>query len=219
MAFGLSHLNGIIGAMWKGYWGGDKIQLISGWGGKSKVVEFVPDQIMETPANVVAYAIPGADVQSVTIQLGQLLGADAISLRTFREKHPWIGDPDDEANSVDEEKLERAVFEAVVSQTASGSLPLTYLAKLERHRKSTGDIFEAIEAANVEVQEEQAAIPPAPPAGMGAPPEIMPGLAAGPEQMAGVTQDPNAQPALEAPIAPTEGQQGLSSLVNALKAG
>lgn len=217
MSFGLSHLNGIIGEMWKGYWGKDKIELISGWGGKSKVIEFVPEKVMETKANVVAYAIPGADVQSVTIQLGQLLGADAISLRTFREKHPWIGDADDEGQVVDEEKLERAVFEAVISQTSAGTLPLTYLAKLERHRKATGDIFEAIEAANKEIQEEQAAIPQETPEGMGAPPEVMPGLAAGPDQMAGVTGPPPA--AMSPEIAPTEGQQGLSSLIGALKAG
>jgi hypothetical protein len=222
MSFGLSYLNGIIGEMWKGYWGADKIELISGWGGKSKVVEFVPEKIMETKANVVAYAIPGADVQSVTIQLGQLLGADAISLRTFREKHPWIGDADDEAHSVDEEKLERAVFEAVISQTGAGTLPLTYLAKLEKHRKKTGDIFEAIDLANQEIQEEQAALPPEPPAGMGAAPEMMPGLAAGPEAMAGMGAPTGMAPeevAAGAPIAPTEGQQGLSSLVSALKAG
>jgi hypothetical protein len=218
MSFGLSHLNGIIAETWKGYWGGCKMELFSGWGGKSKIIEFDPAKIMESTANVVTYAIPGADVQSVTIQLGQLLGADAISLRSFREKHPWIGDPDDEAQTIDEEKLERAVFEAVLAQVQSGQMPLTFLAKLEKHRKETGDIFGAIEKANTELQEEQAAIPPEPAAGQGAAPQVMPGLAAGPEQMAGVTQDPAAM-AAGPEIAPTEGQQGLSSLVSALKAG
>jgi hypothetical protein len=217
MAFGLSHLNSIIGESWKGYWGTNKVELISGWGGKSKVIEFEPGKIMETKANVVAYAIPGADVQSLTIQLGQLLGADAISLRTFRQMHPWIGDADAENDAIDEEKLERAVFEAVIGQTASGQLPLTYLGKLEKHRKKTGDIFEAIEAANAEIQAEQAALPPETPPGMGAPPEAMPGLAAGgPPGALGPGME---APPLEAPIAPTEGQQGLSSLVSALKAG
>ncbi len=218
MAFGLSHLNGIVGDVWKGYWGENKVELFSGWGGKAKVVNLVPNKHLESDANVVAYAIPGADVQSVTIQLGQLLGAEAIGLRDFREKHPWIGDADDAGSLVDEEKLERAAYEAVVAQTAGGQMPLIMLAKLERHRRQnpSGDIFAAIEAANKELQEEQAALPPEPTPEQGASPDVMPGLAAGPEQMAGVTGPP---PDTSAPIGPTDGQQGLASLVSALKAG
>src|SRR5690606_36584548 len=97
MAVGLGHMNEIVSQMWKGYWGDRKVYLFSGWGGKARSVQFEPNVHIENGSNVVSFAIPGADVQSVTIQLGQLLGADAISLREFRESHPWIGDADDEA--------------------------------------------------------------------------------------------------------------------------
>jgi hypothetical protein len=66
----------------------------------------------------------------------------------------------------------------------SGQLPVVYVSKIEKHRKKGLDIFEAIEKADNEIREEQAAIAPAPEEGMAMAPEQVAGLAAGPEGMA-----------------------------------
>lgn len=215
MAAGLVHLNTIFHESWRGWWSGSKVVLFSGWGGKARSIEFKPEEHLESPANVVSYAIPGADVQGVTIQLGQLLGADAISLRAFREKHPWIGDADDEGNLVDEEKLERAALEAIVQRTMAGDMPLTYLAKIERFRRENPakDIFDAIEKADEELRAEQAAQAPEAAPGQVAPPEAMLGLEAGPDQMNGPP------PELGPEVGPTQQQAGLQDLLSALRAG
>lgn len=218
MASALRHVNEIVTETWKGYWPNRKVELFSGWGGKARLVEFTPSKHLETPANMVTYAIPGADVQGVTIQLGQLLGADAIGLRSFRDKHPWIGDADDEGALVDEEKLERAAFEAILQQVAAGSMPLVMLAKIEKFRRTNpnGDIFTAIQLADEELRAEQAALPPEPAPDQVAPPEMMPGLAASPDAMNG---PPMLPPETAPQIGPTDGQTGLASLVSALQAG
>lgn len=212
MAAGLGHLNTIIHESWKGWWSGKKVVLFSGWGGKARSIEFKPSEHLESPANVVSYAIPGADVQAVTIQLGQLLGADAISLRAFREKHPWIGDADDESILVDEEKLERAAIEAVVQRTLSGEMPLTYLATIETFRRENPgkDIFAAILAADEKLREEQAAQAAEAPATPG--PEQMLGIEAGPAEMNGPPPD------LGPEVGPTQQQAGMQDLLAALRA-
>jgi hypothetical protein len=180
----LPHLNESIFATYKGYFGSQKFSLYTGYAGDFGQVEFTPDEHFETFDNVVSHSIPGADIQSTTIQLGQLLGMKGISLRTFRTKHPFIDDAEMEGRRVDEEQLEEAVLAAIQQQALSGQLPVVYVSKIEKHRKKGLDIFEAIEKADEEIRKEQAAIAPPPEEGMAMAPEQAPGLAVGPEGMA-----------------------------------
>jgi hypothetical protein len=136
---------------WKTLWPSKKYTVFSGWAGDFEQFEFVPGTHIETMETAVAYAIPGADVQATTIQLGQLLGMNAISLHTLRARHPHIADPDAEARRVEEEVLEQAALQSLQQQAMAGAIPPVYLAKVERFRKRSADIFEAIEKAEVEV--------------------------------------------------------------------
>ena len=207
----LPHLNECIFATYEGYFGNKQFSMFTGYAGDFGQVEFTPNEHFETHDNVVSYSIPGADIQGTTIQLGQLLSMKGISLRTFRTKHPFIEDAEAEGRRVDEEQLEEAVMAAIQQQALSGQLPVVYVSKIEKHRKKGLDIFEAIEKADSEIREEQAAVAPPPEQGMAMAPEQAPGLAAGPEGMA-----PQGAP-------PTGGQEmtpeAAAQLVGALQAG
>jgi len=179
----LPHLNECLFATYEGYFGAKQFSMFTGYAGDFGQVEFTPNEHFETHDNVVSYSIPGADIQGTTIQLGQLLSMKGISLRTFRTKHPFIEDAEAEGRRVDEEQLEEAVMAAIQQQALSGQLPVVYVSKIEKHRRKGFDIFEAIEKADSEIREEQAAVAPAPEQGMAMAPEQAMGLAAGPEGM------------------------------------
>ena len=51
---------------------------------------------------------------------------------------------------------------AIQQQALSGQLPVVYVSKIEKHRKKGLDIFQAIEKADEEIREEQAAAAPPP---------------------------------------------------------
>jgi hypothetical protein len=205
----LPYMNECILASYKGYFGGKKFSMFTGYPGDFGQVDFTPNEHFEIFDNVVSHSIPGADIQGTTIQLGQLLSMKGISLRTFRTKHPYIEDPEMEGRRVDEEQLEEAVMAAIQQQALSGQLPVVYVSKIEKYRKKGFDIFESIEKADEEIRKEQAAIAPAPEEGMAMAPQQAPGLAAGPEGMAPQGAPPTGE------FSPGAAEQ----LVSALRAG
>ena len=186
----LPYLNECLFATWQGYWGNKTISTFTGYTGDFGTVEFTPDEHFETYDNVVSHAIPGADVQGTTIQLGQLLSMRGISLATFRARHPFIDDPEAEGRRVDEEQLEDAVLAGIQQQAATGALPIVYIAKIEKYRKKGLDIFEAIQEADKDIREEQAAQAPLPEEG-----QMM-----APEEAMGLAGPPTALPAEELPM-------------------
>ncbi|MGL4297492.1 MAG: hypothetical protein ACRCW4_00265 [Candidatus Neomicrothrix subdominans] len=213
MAAHLPRLNEAIFETYKGYWPTKKFTLLSGWNGTGRQVEFTPAEHIETSSSVVSYSIAGADAQGKTIILGQMFGTGAISLRTFREKHPWIDDPDEEAARVDEEKFERVAVESILQRAMGGMMAPIELADLEEARRTdpNGDIFTAIRAADQRARERQAQIAPEPGPGQVTAPEAQPGLG-------GPTAQPAPPPGLGASIGPTEEMQGLRELMNAVSA-
>jgi hypothetical protein len=182
----MPHLNEAILRTYQAYWPDKKQVMFSGWAGDNAVVEFMPSKhFEECYDNAVTYPIPGADVVQQTQILGSLLGTKAISLRSFRSMHPWIPDPEAERRIVSEEEFEDALAQAIVQQLQSGAVPLTVASLIKNFMRKGMDIFEAVDAADKEMQRRQAtaAPAPAPESGMIAPPEAMPGMAAGPEGM------------------------------------
>ena len=215
----LPHINESIFATYKAYWGSKNFSMFTGYAGDFGQVEFTPNKHFETFDNVVSHSIPGADIQSTTIQLGQLLGMKGISLHTFRTRHPFIDDPELEGRRIDEEALEEAVMAGIQQQALSGQLPVVYVAKIEKHRKKGLDIFESIQAADEEIRKEQAEAAPPPEEGQVMSPEEALGLAAGPE---GASAQPALPPGAPGPpgLPPGPPQPGqVEELVGALRAG
>lgn len=191
----LPHMNEAIFDIFKGYWGGKKYTMVSGWAGDDGEVIFTPNVHIETSSNTVSYVIPGADVIQQTQILGSLFGANAISARTFRAKHPWIDDPEKEGRIIDEEKFEEALKQSIFQQMLQGGMDPMMAVLIRNHMQKGHDIFAAVEWADQEAKRRQATEAPPAPEGMIAPPEAMPGMTAGP----GALQQP--MPEGEMPVA------------------
>ena len=181
----LPYLNECIFATYRGYFDDQKFVTFTGFAGDSGHVEFTPQEHFESFDTVVSHSIPGADVQGTTIQLGQLLQMKGISLNTFRVKHPFVDDPEAEGRRVDEEQLEDAVMAGIQNQAAQGTMPIIYVATIEKFRKDGHDIFESIRLADEEIREQQAQEVPEPGEGQMMAPEAAPGLAGPPGAMGG----------------------------------
>jgi hypothetical protein len=176
----LPHMNEAIFDVYKGYWGNKKYSMSTGWAGDDDEVDFVPNKHIETTSNTVSYVIPGADVIQQTQILGSLFGANAISARTFRQKHPWIDDPEREGRIIDEEKFEEALKQSLFQQMLQGAMDPMMAVLIRNHMQQGHDIFAAVEWADQEAKRRQATEAPPAPEGMVAAPEAMPGMTAGP---------------------------------------
>ena len=228
MEVALEHTNTIMFEQYKTYWPDKKFTMFSGWPGDKGTVEFTPSVHIETSDNVVAYTIPGSDVQGTTIQLGQLLGMKAISLHTLRSRHPYIDDPDAESARVEEETIEEALLQGLANQAAQGAIPVTYLAMVEKYRRKEPDLVQAILKADAEMKAEQAKMAPPPEQGQFAAPQQMPGLAGPaptppnmpPEMAAAMAGGPSPQAAMAPPTGPPPaptGQGGPEQSQNTLR--
>lgn len=223
----MPHLFSAVLKCWEAYWPDESVTLHSGYPGATGPVTFTPaKQLAESSEVMASYPIAGADLQLTNIALSQMLGADAISLHTFRERHPWIDDANSEQQRVTEEKLELIALQSLTQQTMAGQIPMEQLAMIEEeYRKDPdADIFTAIRSAVERVRREQASTP----AQVGPEGELAPGeLMADPATMPGMggPSGPMMAPPgpgdgeLPSPIGPTSGMAGLRELQNALAAG
>lgn len=152
----MPHVNEAIFEAYKGWWGGKKYHLISGWDGDKGEIVFTPDETIETTSNTVQYAIPGADIMQATQVTGSLHGAELISTETAQRMHPWVRDPYKETTTINDEKLERAAIDGMMQQVLSGQMPMSVFAKIrEKMRDGKMDVFKATIAVDDEIREEQ----------------------------------------------------------------
>lgn len=175
--------------MYQGYWPDRKYTMFSGWPTDRGQVTFTPSkELAESDDCAVTYPIPGADINGTTVALGQLAQSKMSSLRTAREKHPFIDDPDEEERLVLGEAFTDMALEGLHTQSASGALPMIDLATIAAQTMLGEPIWAAIETAQKAAQLRQATAAAAPGPGQVSAPETQPGLGApgqGAEQPAG----------------------------------
>lgn len=198
----MSEVNEIILDTYKVHWGGKAYSMYSRWPGDKGLVEFTPSKHFETTLNIVSYEIPGADVNQLTQILGSLRGTGSISQRTMRDKHPWIGDGEAEGRLVDEEDLESAVKQAILTGLAQGTMDPVFATWVRDEMQKGADILRAVELATARLKQQQAQAAPPPQEDQLAAPETMPGLAAGPTAM---QQQPPVPDQGRAPVRPGVG--------------
>lgn len=209
-----SHLNEAVLKTFKGYWPSKQFSMFSGRPGDESLVELVPEKHIEITDNVVSYAIPGANSQQMTVELSQQLGAGAISMKTYREKHPNIDDPAEEERQVTVERLDEQLQAFVAQGIGTGTLALEDVLFVRQQVQRGRSIGDAMEEAQARAQERQAQAPPEPAPTGAIPPEMAPGM------------NPDASNALgaaagepEATIGPSPNQEGLFRLIGATRAG
>lgn len=210
MARSLSCLNEAICETYRGYWPDRKFTLFSGWPTDKGTVKFTPAKDLDANFNVVSYPFAGSDLTGVTVQVNQMTASRLMSRETARTRHPYVEDPERESERITEETILDSIFQAFLTQAASGAVPLIDQARVLELVQDGQPIHKAILTANREAQERQAAVPPPPQPGQAVAPETQAGLAL-PGQ--GVETALSRQPQAPQPM------QDLHQLLNAMGGG
>jgi len=198
LAFSMEAENRRAIAISKAYFGGRKLFFNCSLPKMKGQGDYDPAQIFETDRNEVKYSMPGADINTAVIANAQRVGAGLSSIRAAMEADPMIDDPEAMYDEIMAEGLERAVMSAIQQQAAGGQIPPGDVARIaELVKVENLPIYKAVEQAQKEAQERQAAqAPPGSPA-------LQPGLA-----MPGMGAE--ASPAIP------EGSEALSNLSSLL---
>lgn len=202
----LADVNAHITDTEKVLWPKRKYEVFSGWASDGEVVKYEPDEDFESNHNVVHYSFPGADIQGVTVGVGQLTGAGLMSKRTARVRHPYIEDPESEDRNIVLERLEDAALVSILQRSQAGELSLVDHFRIMELFREGKSMEEAFAKAQEEARERQST--PSPEGS----PEQQTGVEAGIEGLSGPAQPrtiPGRQP----------DQQAFQQLLGALRAG
>ena len=191
MGYALTDLNKAVIAVEKGYWPTQKFVVFSGWPSDEGHVEYTPAKHFEDDENVVTYVFPGTDMSQITVAISQLAGANLISKRTARDKHPFIEDPEMEDAQVTQEQLHDAMLLSIQKQTEAGQIRPEALAQILTELKGGTPMDQAIIKIGEQEarrQQEELAKAQQQQAGAGQPPGPGGGEAPGPGGLGGEQQ-------------------------------
>lgn len=192
-AASLAQENRIAVATAKAYWGREAQSFTVSWNKAKGRADYTADDIFtESDTNTVTYAMAGADVNNLTVGVGQMVGLELLSKDSARKLHPLIDDPEHETRQVEYEQLAHAQLVSILQGATDRSMDPTDIAFIaEFTRDGKGDIFAAVRVAHERAQARQASSgPPGTPEGPVEPgsPEAQPGLAAGTPAAPGAAQ-------------------------------
>lgn len=188
MGRSLAVVNEAFFATEKGYWPRKTFKFFSGWPSDQGQVIYTPETHFEAPDSVVEYPLPGLDISSATVAIGQLVGSGLMSKKTGRLKHPLIDDGNGEEDQIDIERLQDALLAGMLTQLqqpGDGGAQLVDAAFVLNRVRNGDTIDRAILAANEAAQKRQATAAEQPQPGMLTAPGAQPGLSppgAGAEQ-------------------------------------
>lgn len=212
MAEGLTEANHIVADLFLGYAPDKKYEVFSGWDADAHMVDFTPKtHFGECKVNRVAYPLPGTDVVSQNVVLGQLVGTEMMSKRSARMRHPYVTDPDTEERQIVAEKLRLAMETQLLTRASdpTGGITPMDLARIAELIEEGQPLHTAIQTAQTEAQQRQAAQAPPPDPGQALPPEMMAGLA-NPGEGAEMQPPPGVVPG------PNQNMQNLDQIINSM---
>lgn len=175
----MTHVNRLLAATYEGCFKTKKYTVFSGHPTDTGMVDFTPAEVFETRENVVAYPIPGADMQLTTIVLAQMRQTGMMSQHSAMHAHPWVNDPDGEIRRQAVEAIDQAIQAAVLSQSqvpGPEGLPIVYLTDIGDALAAGENWRAAVKTAQRKAQEQQAKEAEPPAEGQAVSPELMPGL-------------------------------------------
>ena len=205
----------------KAYYGSKPSMFIMGGDGKLEGSgDYVPNETFDTNFSYVKYAMPGSDVNSMVVSIGQRVGMGIMSSETARIMDPAIEDPTREADLVEIEGLRKALLTGLEQQASQGSLDPNTIARIvkmkaQRHvslEDAVAKIHEEMQAEQAQKaqqtqQMQQPAQPGQEPAQAG--PEMQPGMGVSPDNpMVGGQPAAQGQPDLQAILSQLGGQGG-----------
>ena len=208
----------------KAYYGNKPSMFIMGGDGKLEGSgDYVPNEAFDTNFSYVKYSMPGSDVNSMVVSIGQRVGMGIMSNETARIMDPAIEDPTREADLVEIEGLRKALLTGLEQQASQGSLDPSIIARIAKMKAQRHvSLEDAVATIHEEMQKEQAAkaqamqqqqqppMPGAAPEGapQGPGPEMQPGMGVSPENPIQAPAAPQGQPSIEQLLASLGGGQG-----------
>ncbi len=181
----------------KAHYGTGKRAFYFDWKGRKGSGEYDPAETWETDRHSVSYSFAGADMNELSVSVGQLIGMRLMSIERGMELHPLIKDPAAEKSRVTFEALETALTQGVQTMMSQpGGMPLPDVARiLELVDEQHLPLHKAMLQVQKEAQLRQADTPESPAVEPTAP-EAMPGIAQ-PGQGAEAATIPEAPAGLE----------------------
>lgn len=173
-SYALADENKVMIAMAKAYDGTAKRTFYVGTGNTVRPVTFTANDVFTHDEHLVTYPMPGTDINSLRVGLGQAVGMGTMSTRTASELDPTIADPELEHDRIIYEGLEHAMMAGLQQKVASGDLPPLTVAKIQQ--LVIDDKYELADAIVKVTEQAAATAPPAPalPPGMPGPPGAPP---------------------------------------------
>jgi len=142
----------------KGWFGTRPMSFFVQWKGAKGQVDFVPNEIFTTAANIVSHSASGSDANGLAIQIGQKVGMGIMSLQTAAELDPLIQDPEMERDRTTVEALDAALRAAVQQKANTGEIALIDLAWLKQQVKTNKmELDEALMKVDERVKKRQEA--------------------------------------------------------------
>lgn len=130
---------------------------VSWKGGKGRL-DYTPSQVWSEDRTIrVSYAKAGADVNALTVEIGQLKAAGLMSALSAGRMHPDIKDPEFEQDQIQYEMLQAGLLQEFPGQLQQGQVALTdYVRVMQLVRSDKMSIEDAIAKAQEEAQARQA---------------------------------------------------------------
>jgi hypothetical protein len=166
----------------KSYYGNKPSMFFFGTNGKIERPDYTPNETFESDVSHVVYPMPGSDINSMVVSIGQRVGMGIMSNETARTLDPAIKDPIVEADRVEIEGLRKAMLTGLEQQAAQGSLDPSIIARIAMKKAERHTTLEdAVTQIHKEMQEEQHAQAQAQAQQQGPTPEQQPGLGVSPD--------------------------------------
>jgi hypothetical protein len=195
-------------AIMKSYYGKKPSMFFFGTNGKIERPDYTPNETFETDVSHVVYPMPGSDINSMVVSIGQRVGMGIMSNETARVLDPAIKDPILEADRVEIEGLRKAMLTGLEQQAAQGALDPSIIARIAMKKAERHTTLEdAVTQIHKEMQAEQQAAAAAQAQQQGPAPEQQPGMAVSPDNPIQGAQ-PQQKPDLQSLLAQLQGGGG-----------
>jgi len=152
-------------ALWKnGKNRAKKISMFTGRPGDQEETIITPGKDIEDVRNTVYYPLPGSDINSIQVALGQAMQTKMMSTKTARAANPLISNEEFEERQLLVEAMENAMVTGLLTQAQNPTQGATLvdLAEIADGFERHGDIGKAVREADALARERQANAAPAP---------------------------------------------------------
>lgn len=189
-------------AVAKAYFGNQKKSFYISMKNAQGHVDYVPDEHFETSDNEVSYSMPGSDVNSMIVGIGQRVGLNMMSRKTGMWLDPLVDDPEFEHDQVVAEGLEGALLASLQQMASQGAIPPSDVASItQKVLEENKSLTQAVSETQEEAQERQSE-------------QVEPGA---PEAQPGIAQPGTGAESPESVQEPPQGMANLQRLLFSLR--